>query len=152
MQLHRSNMIEIEVTSHQQVHEIATERLGKVAHEITSDAGFNSGFIDISVVDDVMIHEVNRRWLQHDYPTDVLSFVFDRNNNRLEGEVLASVETAATKAPDYGWSIEDELFLYVIHGVLHLIGCDDKSPEQEMEMRQEERRFLARNGLDNSDR
>ncbi len=145
-------MIEIEVTSHQQMHGIATERLGKVAHEITSDAGFNTGFIDISVVDDVMIHEVNRRWLQHDYPTDVLSFVFDRSNNRLEGEIIVSVETAATKVADYGWSIEDELFLYVIHGVLHLIGCDDKSPEQEKEMRRQERRFLARYGLDNTDR
>ena len=145
-------MIEIEVTSHQQIHGIATERLGKVAHEITSDAGFNSGFIDISVVDDVMIHEINRRWLQHDYPTDVLSFVFDRNNNRLEGEIIVSVETATTMAPDYGWSIEDELFLYVIHGVLHLIGCDDKSPEQEKEMRRQERRFLAKYGLNNSNR
>ena len=112
----------------------------------------NSGFIDISVVDDVMIHEINRRWLQHDYPTDVLSFVFDRNNNRLEGEIIVSVETATTMAPDYGWSIEDELFLYVIHGVLHLIGCDDKSPEQEKEMRRQERRFLAKYGLNNSNR
>jgi probable rRNA maturation factor len=84
--------------------------------------------------------------LNHDYPTDVLSFLLERNDNRLEGEIIVSADTALSAAPRYGWSAGDELLLYVIHGALHLVGYDDQTPEAQAEMRRHEAAILARFG------
>jgi probable rRNA maturation factor len=103
--------------------------------------------LSIAIVDDATIHELNRRYLEHDYPTDVLSFTLERDNEHLEGEVIASAETAARSAADYGWSADDELLLYVVHGTLHLVGHDDGTPDERAVMRRLERRYLASFGL-----
>ena len=58
--------------------------------------------VSIAVVDDPTIHELNRRFLQHDYPTDVLSFVLEQQDGRLEGEVIVSTDTAVAQAGEYG--------------------------------------------------
>ena len=99
------------------------------------------------VVDDPSMHALNRRYLEHDYPTDVLSFVLDQDEDRLEGQLVVSADTAAASAEQYGWSAADELLLYVIHGSLHLVGCDDRQMEQRREMRELEQRYLKLHGL-----
>jgi probable rRNA maturation factor len=103
--------------------------------------------VSIAVVDNAEIHALNRRHLQHDYPTDVLSFLLEETGERLEGEIVASAQTAAAQAARYGWSAEDELLLYVIHGALHLVGYDDQTPEAQERMRRRESQLLAHFGL-----
>ena len=93
----------------------------------------------MAAVDDRTIHQLNRRYLDHDYPTDVLSFVLEEGPGTVEGEIIVSGDTAAASAPGYGWPAQDELLLYVIHGMLHLVGYDDKSPADAARMRQAER-------------
>ena len=97
--------------------------------------------VSIAIVDDPTIHEINREHLQHDYPTDVISFIFETNEEtgRIEGEVVASWDTAARLAAAAKWRPEDELLLYIVHGLLHLAGLDDIEPEDEQEMRAAER-------------
>jgi probable rRNA maturation factor len=107
--------------------------------------------ISIAVVDDVKMHELNLRYLQHDYATDVLSFRLDEleegQEGPLEGEIIVSIDTAEREAEDYGWRREDELLLYVIHGALHLVGYDDEEVPDRLAMRQAEAKHLARFGL-----
>ena len=67
-------------------------------------------------MDDRTIQQLNRQYLDHDEPTDVLSFLLEREAERLEGEIVVSRDTAACSAPAYGWTPADELLLYVIHG------------------------------------
>jgi probable rRNA maturation factor len=95
------------------------------------------------VTDDPTIHELNQRYLQHDYATDVLSFLLASAPGLLEGEIVVSADTAARMAPDYGWSIDDELLLYAIHGALHLVGFDDQTPEAAATMREKEQFYLS---------
>ncbi len=95
----------------------------------------------MAAVDDRTIHQLNRRYLDHDYPTDVLSFVLEEGPGTVEGEIIVSGDTAAASAPGYGWPAQDELLLYVIHGMLHLVGYDDKSPADAARMRQAEARL-----------
>ena len=71
------------------------------AAAIVADAGVSDGTLSIAVVDDSTIHELNRQYLDHDYPTDVLSFVLEREAERLEGEIIVSLDTAARAAADY---------------------------------------------------
>lgn len=136
-------MIEIELSDRQSTHRFDADRLVSAARLVISDEGIERATVSIAVVDDDTIHDLNRRYLQHDYATDVLSFVFERSPDHLNGEVIVSADTAAAAASDYGWSTEDELLLYVIHGALHLVGYDDQESESQSEMRDRERHYLG---------
>jgi len=141
-------VIEIEVNNSQSVCPAEVERLEDAVRAILAEEHVSAGVLSLAIVDDESIHELNRRYLQHDYPTDVLSFALEQRENYLEGEVIVSVERAAAVAPGLGWSVADELLLYVTHGVLHLVGYDDRSPSERTRMRARERHHLARFGLE----
>ena len=119
-----------------------------IVRKILGDAGYRGGSISIAVVDDGQIHQLNRQYLDHDYPTDVLSFLLESDpaTGYLEGEVIVSEETATQSAADYGWKPEAELLLYVIHGMLHLTGLDDQTPESRTAMQAAETRYLNQAG------
>ena len=119
-----------------------------VITSILNDAGVRRGSISVAVVDDPIIHELNRRYLEHDYPTDVLSFVLEREGDLLDGEVVVSADTARRTAARLGWPAEHELLLYIVHGTLHLAGYDDLAPESKSQMRQQERRVLGDIGIE----
>ena len=139
-------MIQVDFCN-QSSREVDHRRLILAATRVLEEAELERAQVSLAVIDDPAMHELNRRHLDHDYPTDVLSFVLEQSNGELEGEVIVSIETAESQAREYGWAAEDELLLYVIHGVLHLIGYDDKSPEACEEMRLAETRHLGKFGL-----
>ena len=100
-------------------------------------------------ISDETIHAANAAWLEHDYPTDVLAFEMDRDEgvHKLEGNILVSSETAAARAPEFGWGTFEELMLYIIHGTLHLVGFDDHEGGDAAAMRQKENEALAVIGI-----
>ena len=122
-------------------------RLKKAVRAVLQDAGYNNGEISIAMVDDAEMHALNRKYLDHDYPTDVLSFVLEEDEGRLDGEIILSSDYAAREAELYGWTAADEILLYVIHGSLHLVGHDDLDPEKKQKMREKERHYLGLFGL-----
>ena len=104
--------------------------------------------ISLVFVDNPTIHRLNKRYLNHDEPTDVLSFPYSAANARkLEGELIVGVEIAKEQADERGHDVQAELALYVIHGLLHLCGYDDKSADDENAMRTRERHYLEQLGL-----
>ncbi len=115
-----------------------------------ADTPYDEATVSVAIVDDETIHELNRQFLAHDYPTDVLSFTLEDEPPRLEGEIVVSVDTARQNAVEAGWSADDELLLYVIHGTLHLAGHLDKDPEDFAEMRATEAAVLDRLGVKRS--
>ncbi len=139
----------IEINAANKRHTVDSARLKKAVRLILKDAGIQSAEISIAIVADDKMHELNRRYLQHDYPTDVLSFVLarDKKAGSLEGEIIASSDYAAREAADYGWTAEDELLLYVIHGCLHLVGHDDTTAKEKADMRAAEAKYLKQFGL-----
>ena len=141
-------MLRIEISNCQTAFEFDADRLKRAAEAILRDAGIASAALSIAVVDNPTIHQLNRQFLDHDEPTDVLSFVLQHEHGHLEGEVIVSAETAVGSAARYGWTPEDELSLYVIHGTLHLVGYDDHTDDQRAAMRSGERRYLGLLGLE----
>jgi len=139
----------IEVADEQQSQAIDHARLKKAVRLVLKDAGVEQGEISIAIVDDARMHALNRQYLQHDYPTDVLSFVLEHDDmaKSLDGEIIASADYAAREAPRYGWTTDDELLLYVIHGSLHLVGLDDQTAEGQAAMREAEAKYLSEFGL-----
>lgn len=140
-------MIQIQFAHEHPHFRFAESRARQAMLEVLSAAGLEHASISVAIVDDPTIHELNRRYLEHDYPTDVLSFLLESGDWGLEGEVIASADTAERMAGEAGWSIDDELLLYVVHGTLHLVGYDDQEPAGREQMRQREREVLARFGL-----
>lgn len=107
--------------------------------------------ISVAVITDELMHELNRRHLNHDYPTDVLSFVLhsvsatppDGPIDEVEGEVIVSADTAIREAGERGVDPVQEFALYLVHGMLHLCGYDDHEASDRRAMRDRERAILS---------
>lgn len=139
-------MFNIEVQNQQSRLTIEADAIQRVVESILAGEGLEAAAIQIAIVDDPTIHDLNRRFLDHDEPTDVLSFPL-AELPEVDGCLAVSADTAARRAASYGWSAADELLLYVVHGTLHLVGYDDLSRELRAQMRAKERHYLALAGL-----
>lgn len=105
---------------------------------------------DLSIIfcSDNYILDVNMRYLQHDYFTDIITFDYCEGN-RLSGDLFISVDSVRENALFYGTEFSDELNRVMVHGLLHLIGYDDHTVEDQKTMREKEDYYLSvRKSLD----
>src|SRR3954447_2570100 len=101
--------------------------LKAAAKAVLDGEGVHEGRVTLAFVDNPHIHRLNKQFLDHDEPTDVLTFPYSPpGSKKLEGEIVIGVEVAVEQAKDRGHDPGAELLLYVIHGCLHLCGYDDK--------------------------
>ncbi len=99
------------------------------------------GAINIIFCSDPYILEVNLKYLQHDYFTDIITFDYCEKDI-LSGDLFISIDSVRENARYYGTAFEDELDRVMVHGVLHLIGYDDHTEEEIAVMRQKENYYL----------
>ena len=141
-------MGQISIKNQQEAVPVDYARLREAARVVLEGEGEADARIGVALMDDASIHALNKRFLGHDEPTDVLSFpLSEPNANRLAGELVIGAEVALAQAKERGHDVQEELALYVIHGLLHLCGYDDKADEAAREMRVRERHYLAALGL-----
>ena len=100
------------------------------------------GEIGIIFCSDPYLLEVNRKYLGHDYYTDIITFDYCEGD-LLSGDLFISVDTVRDNAAFYGVAFAEELHRVIVHGVLHLIGYDDHSDADTAAMRTAENRALA---------
>ncbi|MSR57552.1 MAG: rRNA maturation RNase YbeY [Planctomycetaceae bacterium] len=156
-------MYSIRIANQQRALRIDRARLLKLATQTLKAEKVRAAEISIALVDDAEIHRINREFLGHDYPTDVISFLLESEapkralgvksrrgvraapvvslrgaGKSLHGEIIISVETAVEMAGEYGWRPANELFLYLVHGLLHLCGYDDLTSVEQHVMRSRE--------------
>jgi len=141
----------VEVFNEQDFIDLNVDRIKFICGKIICDAGYRSGRLGVVLTDNVTIHELNRRYLKHDYATDVISFNIDCTDTHLEGELVVSIEMAKERYEEFGWAAESEVLLYVIHGTLHQIGYDDQSKRDAHIMRRLETEYLNILGILKSD-
>jgi probable rRNA maturation factor len=137
--------ITISITNRQRVLPLDRRAVRRAVTAILSDAGIAEATISVAVVDDREIADLHGRFLDDPTPTDVLSFLLERSESYLEGEVVVSAETALASAAKYRATPGEELLRYVIHGTLHLVGFDDATPRGRAAMRRGEREHLRGN-------
>ena len=104
--------------------------------------GFSVGNINYIFCSDERELEVNRQFLGHDYYTDVITFDYSTPST-LSGDIFISLDTVRSNAEIVGTSFENELLRILIHGVLHLTGQGDKTPETKAQMTAKEEHALA---------
>jgi len=83
------------------------------------------------LVSDREIRKYNRKYLRHDYPTDVMAFGYE---GEILGDILISTESAKRQAREQGHPFLTELKILAIHGILHLLGYRDKKPRDQKRM------------------
>ena len=136
-------MSKIAIHSPQELVPIDRGKMRDVARAVLDGQDVKDYEISIAFVDNPTIHRLNKQYLDHDEPTDVLSFPYSAANaKKLEGELVIGVEIAQEQATERGHDVQAELALYVIHGLLHLCGGDDLEDEKRAAMRQKERHYL----------
>ena len=86
--------------------------------------------------------ELHRTFLDRDDPTDVLAFPLG-DSETLEGEVYVDLDTARNRHQEFMCSFESEGARYVVHGVLHLLGFDDKTTESRSTMKKKEEKYVS---------
>jgi probable rRNA maturation factor len=99
-----------------------------------------SASVNVILVDDAKIHAMNKEFLHHDYPTDIITFPLEEDT--IDGELYISLDTAARQAAEYGVSFTNELMRLAVHGTLHLVGYDDATDEERKEMSRLEDRYI----------
>ena len=99
------------------------------------------GAVNIIFCSDNYILDVNVRYLGHDYFTDIITFDYCEKDV-LSGDLFISIDSVRENALYYGVPFEDELDRVMVHGLLHLIGYDDHTPEQQAEMSAKEDYYL----------
>ena len=99
------------------------------------------GDINIIFCSDNYILDVNMKYLQHDYFTDIITFDYCEKKV-LSGDLFISVDSVRENSVYYGTEFEDELNRVIVHGLLHLIGYDDHSEEDVKVMREKENYYL----------
>lgn len=110
-----------------QVAEIKGKRVGTIAYIFCSDD---------------KILEINKQYLNHDYYTDIITFDYTEGNE-ISGDIFVSLDTVKSNSQKFNTQYEEELCRVLIHGILHLCGFDDETPEEKALMREKEDAALA---------
>lgn len=119
------------------------QKLNKWIKEVAADYNKKVGDIAYLFCTDERILEVNKQYLNHDYFTDIITFDYSERNV-ISGDIFISLETVESNANEFGVSFHEELHRIIIHGILHLCGNDDKTPELRIEMTAKENIALSR--------
>ena len=109
---------------------------------VAATYGKRVGEIAYVFCDDEKILEVNRQFLQHDYFTDIITFDYCEGD-MISGDLFISLDTVRSNAELFHKTYEDELHRVIIHGILHLVGINDKGPGEREIMEAAEDKALA---------
>lgn len=109
--------------------------------KIASHYAVKLGELSFIFCDDPYILDVNRRFLDHDYYTDVITFDNSRDDT-ISGDIFISLDTVASNAILFSVNFENEFYRVLCHSVLHLIGYNDKTDAESKVMREQENNCL----------
>ena len=116
----------------------------KISHwlrQVATKEGKKTGQLRYIFVSDEIILDINQKYLQHNYHTDIITFD-DSANDTISGEMYISIDTVRSNAKDYQVDFNNELLRVMIHGALHLCGYKDTTTEEQREMRAAEDKYL----------
>ena len=121
--------------------EFPKQKISLWVKETASAYGKKAGEIAYIFCSDKRILEVNKQFLKHEYYTDIITFDYSEGII-ISGDIFISTETVESNAEEFNVSFEEELKRILIHGILHLCGQDDKTPELRLEMIRKENSAL----------
>lgn len=142
--------VSIAIINQQHKVSVNQKKIRDVIKLILSKERSSAEDISVIVTTDNKIRKLNRTYLNKDLPTDVLSFSFVGEKPEkiipvfILGDIIVSADTAVSNAEIYKTNPKEELYLYVIHGLLHLLGYDDITKQKRAVMRKKEQYYLGK--------
>jgi len=133
--------MKLAIASKQNSMECPTEDIRRLVQTALEQEG-REAKLSLALVDDEGIARLNRRFLGREGVTDVLAFPYEETEEEIEGEIIVNAELAVRQAEGRPHTPREELLLYVVHGLLHLLGYDDHEPDQTRLMRRREQEVL----------
>jgi len=141
----------IAIANRQRTKKINTRLLRQIAAGLFAELNITGAELGINLVGAREMALVNETFLQHDGPTDVITFDHldpearsKEQGVKLNGELFICVDVALAQAKEFKSSWQAEVVRYVVHGVLHLLGHDDLKPHLRRKMKREENRLVRR--------
>ncbi|OPX23750.1 MAG: rRNA maturation RNase YbeY [Planctomycetales bacterium 4484_123] len=133
------------ICNRQRAVRVFRERLCRLVRFVARAEGVPLALVDLAVVGKAEMAGLNRRYLRRSGTTDVLSFdLSEPHRPGLSAQIVVCGEVAAEEARRRGLRPQQELMLYVIHGLLHLMGYDDETTSAAEKMHRREEELLAR--------
>jgi len=127
---------------HSKDYKIDKREIHRVVSLLKKELLFDINEMSINIITSEEIHKVNKKFLNHDYSTDIITFNYSEENNTLETEIFISLEDAYSNAVKYKVSLDNELLRLIIHGCLHLLGYDDKDKNDKVKMKRMENKLV----------
>ena len=121
---------------------VDTSQISSWLSSCIADLGYSLGELSIIFCSDEYLLEINKKHLNHDYYTDIVTFNYNVKK-KLNGDLFISVDRVKDNASIFNENFNVELFRVIIHGVLHLCGFNDKTTNEQKEMRQKENHYLS---------
>jgi probable rRNA maturation factor len=121
------------------------KRITSDINGIIKSENFKSGKVSVIFCSDEYLLNINREYLKHDYYTDIITFNYGEEN-LVSGDLFISVERVADNSVQYNQTFENELYRVIYHGILHLVGFDDKEEVSEKLMKLKEDFYLNKFG------
>jgi probable rRNA maturation factor len=103
---------------------------------------FSLQSLNINIISAGEIEKINSEYLGHNFSTDIITFNYSGENDTLDGEIFISLDDACNNAKKYKVSLDNEILRLIIHGILHLLGFDDKLPHEKKVMKAEENKYV----------
>lgn len=128
--------------------------LKEFLENVCHDEKLDNVMFNVIIVDNPKIHEINREYRGIDRETDVISFAleddktFNRTDIRILGDIYISLDKVISQSEEYGHSFKRELFFLALHGLLHLLGYDHMTEEDEKVMFGKQEEVLSRYGIE----
>ena len=120
-----------------QLPDMPVQQINRWIKETALGYGKKTGDIAYIFCSDEKILEVNKQYLNHDYYTDIITFDYS-DGSIISGDIFISIDTVRSNAEEFKVNFDEELRRIIIHGVLHLCGQDDQTPELRAEMIEKE--------------
>jgi rRNA maturation RNase YbeY len=136
-------MITVRVINAHPVRRVPVRRTARLVRRVVQGEGIRRAAVTVIVVDSRRIRRINRRYLAHDFVTDVIAFPLEKSPG-LEGEIYVNLDRARSQAKEYGVTAWNEIVRLVVHGTLHLAGYDDRSRRSAAGMRQRQEMLVDR--------
>lgn len=121
---------------------INKRNIHSIISRLSKQFGLQIIFLEVNIASSEIVLELNKKYLKHNYNTDIITFNYSVDNSKLEGEIFISFDDAEKNSKRFNNSINEELKRLIIHGVLHLVGYNDSTKAEKRRMSKLENEYL----------
>lgn len=115
----------------------------KVIVQLQKKMNFSVESLQVNFINSEQILEINKKYLNHHYTTDIITFNYSGDTRNFDGEIFISTDDAKENAAKFNVDFNQEILRLITHGILHLAGYDDEQPENKKIMKKLENKYVT---------